>query len=257
MASNEGTVIYINSEDLRPNGSRRWDDLLRSMRSTVSALMSAGGHLRWAAQTLVPRSIEDIVARSKLKDVLATCYGAIGEYFLQRGHHLSGIQEHIDSDELLKRQTMAFLMATFCAKFNIPIERGEHACLVLLGEMLPYRAGAKWSDRSGDDRQLSPIEFLQKYWGSYIDKKLMYQVDLRVLDNSLFEAVKLYARRRKVDPKTVLPPRHESRLERPLVDGMRALMAEMATTAEVSPEHPQGGRLPGQRPVPEHQLHHG
>jgi len=75
---------------------------------------------------------------------------------------------------------------------------------------LPTEPVVSWSLRSDEERDSSPVEFLKIHWGKYIDSGVMFQCDLRRLDNALFQAVLNYCKNQDppIDPKTYLPPRH-------------------------------------------------
>lgn len=113
---------------------------------------------------------------------------------------------------------MALCVRVLCQQFNLPPERVYEAVEALRGKSselrLPDSAPATWAARSGEDRCLNPIEFRDKYWKKYLDAGIMYQVDLRAMDNSLFEAIKSWCRNKKIRPQDHLPPRNVSRIAR-------------------------------------------
>jgi hypothetical protein len=102
-----------------------------------------------------------------------------------------------------------------CAKYGLPSDRArkaaKKAARTLLADKyivsltLPDKPPAKWFCRSEDDHRLNPIEFQEKYWGIYIEEGILFQSDLRRLDNSLFGAVKGYCKYRGLDPNDYLP----------------------------------------------------
>ncbi|HEY4527166.1 MAG TPA: hypothetical protein VJK53_04980 [Candidatus Paceibacterota bacterium] len=110
-------------------------------------------------------------------------------------------------EERVRRQ-----MDELCAEYDISPELAAEATRRLLrldsdpSLALPDVAPALWSRREEVDRELTPIEFLNKYWGKYLEAGTLFQRDLRELDKSLFTAIKSYCQYRKLNPIHFLPP---------------------------------------------------
>jgi hypothetical protein len=80
--------------------------------------------------------------------------------------------------------------------------------------LLPNKASATWDQRKDDDADLTPIQFLDKYWGKYIEADVLPQADLRRFDLSLVGAIEGYCKARGLDPKDYLPPPARTRGDR-------------------------------------------
>ena len=74
---------------------------------------------------------------------------------------------------------------------------------------LPDKAPEYWAER--EDELESPLDFLKRVWGKYIDAGVLYQFELDKRDHSLKEAIKSYCRNRRLDPKKYLPPPKKAR----------------------------------------------
>jgi hypothetical protein len=100
-------------------------------------------------------------------------------------------------------------------EFGIPQHRRRRAARLLYKTLrgiklipgnpaLPAVAPAKWNER-GTEETRNPIDFLEDYWGEYMDNCTITQCDLKKLDKSIFEAVRIYCRNMKEDPLDYLP----------------------------------------------------
>lgn len=111
-----------------------------------------------------------------------------------------------------------------CKELNLPLNKARRAAKILLGNQyvpnshLPDVAKITWSKRHGKDLMLTPIQFMDKYWGKYIEEDILSQCDLRRLDNSLFEAVKIYCRNRQLNPLNYLPSPSRKQAARVSID---------------------------------------
>jgi hypothetical protein len=113
----------------------------------------------------------------------------------------------------------------------------------------------KWSDRSGRDKELNPIAFLEKYWSDEMRARDFYQADLRAADWSLFEAIRIYCRRHtpKLDPKDYLPPpliRRTERRKKELVDVFARNKREATSIGDRRRSGSQKPTPTVQRPLP-------
>ncbi len=68
---------------------------------------------------------------------------------------------------------------------------------------LPKRAPLKYKDRLSND--VTPIEFLHQIWGRYLEAGLLHQHELRVLDESLLNAVRNYCNRQGLTSSDFVP----------------------------------------------------
>jgi hypothetical protein len=143
------------------------------------------------------------------------------------------------------RVTAQVVLGALCLALGIPSNRAEHAYLALFGDILPHKAPAIWSKKTAADAQLDPLEFYQKYWGRYVESELLYQVDLRALDPSLFEAIKIHVRRhlKGRDPRDYLPPPNQSRLGRRVDQPELSILATIDTVElETTPQRSSTSR---------------
>jgi hypothetical protein len=151
-----------------------------------------------------PRPIHNTTLQQRLTE-------KIEQFMLQLGtrhfDELKGLEKaargntvHTDLDMLIRnRMTRAAL----------------EAVRVLLGEdFKPAEASLpgedevpKWSERHerGEDEE-NPINFLERHWGELMNVGALDQHSLGRLDNSLLEAVRIFCRNRKMEPKAYLPP---------------------------------------------------
>jgi len=107
-----------------------------------------------------------------------------------------------------------------CRRLDIPVKNSGAAVRLILGDKykptvsLPNEAPATWRGRSGEDENLTPVEFQDKYWGQYIESGALTQSDLRIKDITLFDAINTYCRNRGLNPKEFLPPPSRTRCAR-------------------------------------------
>jgi hypothetical protein len=149
------------------------------------------------------------------------------------------------SFDSLNRENLASCLRIVCRQFDLPADNVEEAARLLRGEIikLPDVAEVTWAKRSGVDKELNPIQFRDKYWKKYIDAGLMYQIDLKTLDKSLFEAIKIHCRNRQIPPTDQLPPANVARAKRcekivipERLDKMNTTMSEKAHVAASTTE---------------------
>ncbi|HEY4527165.1 MAG TPA: hypothetical protein VJK53_04975 [Candidatus Paceibacterota bacterium] len=92
-------------------------------------------------------------------------------------------------------------LTAFCVKYGYPTRRAVQGVRKLLGQRFipeidpPSVAPALWEDRHGDDLELNPIQFFDKYWGEYLDHGVLFQREFREFDKALFQAIRYYCKR--------------------------------------------------------------
>lgn len=87
---------------------------------------------------------------------------------------------------------------------------------VLAKISLPSKAPETWAERDRS-RKETPIEFLRRVWGPYMEAGVLYQDDIKRLgDPDLVQAVRNYCIRHEMKAADVLPPPAKVRLERAL-----------------------------------------
>lgn len=106
--------------------------------------------------------------------------------------------------------------------FSFPVgEALQRAATEAFGDAaqfaLPEKAPAIWKNRSDRLSGETPIEFLDRIWGSYIRAGICYQDTIGKLgDPMLIPIVRAYCRQHNIDPSTVLPPPRKVRTDRAL-----------------------------------------
>lgn len=167
--------------------------------------------------------------------------------------------------DVQERLTTAF--RAICDDLGVSPRRIPRAVHALLGSsyvpsvILPSQAPASWNKRQGDEIKLTPPEFLEKYWGKYIDADVLTQSELRRFDLPLFHAVWAYCRTRGLSPADHLPPPARTRAvahERPAPARERQSPARPCHSytiegVDVSPDATAGNAaypvpIPGRRP---------
>jgi hypothetical protein len=82
---------------------------------------------------------------------------------------------------------------------------------------LPERAPARWKNKADRLPGETPIDFMQRVWGRYIEAGVLYQNDIKRLgDDRLCMAVRAYCTPRGLDASQFLPPPRHARIERAL-----------------------------------------
>jgi hypothetical protein len=153
----------------------------------------------------------------------------------------------VTSEQLIQRAVIKRIRA-ICLDYRLSTQLASRAARALLGAKyksdlsLPSSAEVKWCERSGEDRDLTPIEFLEKYWGGYLGEDALFQSDLRRLDISLFDAVKGYCRNHQLPLEDHLPPPSRTRRSSPPEQSVSG-----ALPGEGSPSLPSASRRPEAR----------
>jgi hypothetical protein len=100
-----------------------------------------------------------------------------------------------------------------CGRYGLPLGRAKRAARQLLQKdyvpsvPAPKIAPAQWSELKEEDKALSPVEFLNKHWGKFIEDDVINQCEFRKFDESLFQAVRYYCNTQTppLDPYDFLP----------------------------------------------------
>ena len=119
--------------------------------------------------------------------------------------------EELKSNEKIKALKLELSIDEFIKRRIVRASR--QAVKALMPELyiepnhvLPRIARIKWAARSGHDlMDPNPINFLERYWGQYLDDGSIDLCELRKLDESLVEAVKIYCKNRALSCKHYLP----------------------------------------------------
>jgi hypothetical protein len=136
---------------------------------------------------------------------------------------------------------------SICLDYGISPGLAARAARVLLGDKyisdisLPSAAPKEWSNRRGADSELTPIEFLNKYWGQYLSSDVLFQADLRRLDEPLFNAIKTYCRNHNLSLKNHLPPPSRTR------SVPQKQRASVRAHSHEAPGHPDGSGVRGRQ----------
>lgn len=85
---------------------------------------------------------------------------------------------------------------------------------------LPSQAPAIWADRKARLPNESPIEFLHRVWGPWIEAGVLFQDHIKRLgDDKLVQAIRSYCQKHpEFTASEVLPPSRRERLDRALAD---------------------------------------
>jgi len=78
---------------------------------------------------------------------------------------------------------------------------------------LPSRAPELWAERDKKKRE-SPIDFLRRVWGPYLDAGVLFQCDLKHLgETRLLPAIRVFCHNHGIQASSVLPPPMRAKLD--------------------------------------------
>jgi hypothetical protein len=77
---------------------------------------------------------------------------------------------------------------------------------------LPDKAPELYAERK--ERSENPIDFMHRVWGKWLSAGVLYQDQLRKLDDTLVPVLRSFCKRNKISADKVMPPPRSKRTEK-------------------------------------------
>ena len=198
----EMEFVYLRTEGLE--GKARSRELARAIEIVENrgkAALYYDKLIKKIAAQLKERLRKDGMSRAEAASIV---HAVMGDF-------QASANSSIDFSDFAPENLAVNLVVSAIRATRAASQFGEAAKLAL-----PERAPEIWAERDRS-RGETPIEFLNRVWGRWMEAGVLYQNDIKRLgDPTLVKTIRTYCHRQGVDASTVLPPPQSARLERAL-----------------------------------------